>query len=1708
MTDVSDWEYPVASDRGGVPADYSNLVLLVSDIREAFDSYDPGWQLTLTLPASYWYLQNFDIKRLEKYVDWFNMMTYDIHGVWDQHNIWTGPYLKGHTNITEIEDGLDLMWRNGINSDKVVMGYGFYGRGFTMKSPSCSTPPNCEFSGPAFGGDCTNEPGILSYNGESPQHNTTFVSFTDNWRTEVMSKQDELSAVVKYDKKSSVKWMTYGSNQWVSFDDAESFQEKLKYQHSRCLKGLMIWDLGLDTANYDALIGLFGEDAVSAGLQDSTLNPDEEKQLAFDLSAYTGQNCYVSTVCTDGKSKSKEAICKAGYSSAAVGHQLKSGHQEVVFAGGCLKGEFKHICCPNKAMPKNCEWIGAPERSVFGCDGKCGKSQFELNQDLYADQYGNAQCGSGHRSLCCDSTPILQKCHWTDCDWTSDSNGNCASDEVNVATRYDDDDGFMCKTQTGMGNGGQTGTVTHQHFRSYCCPKSDPLEKCSWSNDPEYFSGKWKSSTYACEDDVTNDRCRKVAICQSRSCFDGKLAVTRGGVTPAIFQLGMREPMCWLDRFEDDGGAALCCSPPSRLTKEWPVNPAYLWSGAHTEDDDDVTWQWSNNFGNNNKDTMPNNLEEDPGDDPYGFVMLDGPPGSIAKQFSKQFTFITENEPREIVARSFVTTNQSVIDATFDHVEEEYLVYCNYRHDSRHCNEIFHKGSVDTIIKLPEHIGHGPYARVVSMEPEAAPPTLPAWTIRKRDASGVHRNGLYRLKFDYNFHAIKREDDEEVFMRVDYTNLKDYWDEVTDKSSTSKRKRSASDHMNYNSWRSRVDNAKNASYINGHNEFHVATEGIVDFSPKSLETTHIERRWFGSFTNWLKKLNTITKTEDGFLPMGLSKVFNIYSGRLQCANPAGVTITAGLDITADVRMEMGARYAYYFSGTVVPPKIIDTYVFLGAQPSVYAGIDIRGNAELGYESERKKLISTITYPGLSIKGIASVGPSLDLWGQLAGKITVSGNMKVGAKYTMDPIEMYMPNDDSTRQKASNKMKNLDKEQAGLSPVFQAGVKANVGVELRLTPEINCGIKVGGDIGPLKQPLVQAQVAVYTNTTLYFEAHATADTDGKSGNWEYGYKIELRWRVGMDAVANLYLYGSWKSTEFEAVAWQTIPIYGPVVVKSAPAIAARDLHASSGRADLLPWEVPEDPLPNAMFGLPDFTALYEAAPAEDSMMISAHLYNHTDLDISQSSNLTARALTNYAHPANPVFRRATGKENEFMLGDFKCTSGDSPCSAALNSPAKLRRTEYEHAHSIKHTHGNHGMSIRTIQELEKRVPTVPPTLDCPQTLPRFYYNCVGMFADSTITGPSGVTITIPGICTSVRKYLTAHGINTNQYPLHWDPIYNEKRRGQSCDGSRSPCTGPNGDNERYKTTLGINGAIVSCDEFPFASSEEGGWGWDTPLGDAALHPTNPLGTTRTCVPVWQQTLQGNCNSKYLLSLLLGPLLILSANENPEILSTVMTNVEYFNKAGSPNTNTDDAAFYAWSDKNWNRDKAFGAGKNPGRQRLTEYPSKRPYLIHGDNIKKDHEDWYHKRNFTLFLVNNAPGAQADFPGNAFSASNIIDGTKNRPVTTTITEAAWIMCAVSLRGQTRFKFNSRFNGYCWDGTTTAPAAGGNYQRLQYYACKIDFVGATFVNKKRSEPIGFFHDEPVYGVERIEDGNSFEVVVPSREVQLPDSRDSFPLS
>lgn len=49
------------------------------------------------------YLKGFDVKGMSEYVDYFNFMSYDIHGTWDGESEYTSPDINPHTNLTGME---------------------------------------------------------------------------------------------------------------------------------------------------------------------------------------------------------------------------------------------------------------------------------------------------------------------------------------------------------------------------------------------------------------------------------------------------------------------------------------------------------------------------------------------------------------------------------------------------------------------------------------------------------------------------------------------------------------------------------------------------------------------------------------------------------------------------------------------------------------------------------------------------------------------------------------------------------------------------------------------------------------------------------------------------------------------------------------------------------------------------------------------------------------------------------------------------------------------------------------------------------------------------------------------------------------------------------------------------------------------------------------------------------------------------------------------------------------------------------------------------------------------------------------------------------------------------------------------------------------------------------------------------------------------
>lgn len=146
--------------------------------------------------------------------------------MWDGNVPSLGAHARAHTNLTEIDEALKLLWRNNINPERVNMGLGFYGRSFTMKDPSCMEA-GCEFKSAGGNGSCTGTAGTLS-------------------ATEIRDIIARDDATMTLDPVAAVEIVTWAGDQWVSWDDTKTLAMKVKFANERCLGGVMVWAVDLD----------------------------------------------------------------------------------------------------------------------------------------------------------------------------------------------------------------------------------------------------------------------------------------------------------------------------------------------------------------------------------------------------------------------------------------------------------------------------------------------------------------------------------------------------------------------------------------------------------------------------------------------------------------------------------------------------------------------------------------------------------------------------------------------------------------------------------------------------------------------------------------------------------------------------------------------------------------------------------------------------------------------------------------------------------------------------------------------------------------------------------------------------------------------------------------------------------------------------------------------------------------------------------------------------------------------------------------------------------------------------------------------------------------------------------------------------------------------------------------------------------------------
>ena len=142
-----DWEYPADATQA------DHFVQLLREVRAALDSYAgqvasqglprPNLLLTVACPAGPQHYQKLQIRTMDQYLDFWNLMAYDYAGSWDQFAGHQANINKLYANPSstpfDTDSAVSHYLSNGVQSKKLVIGMPLYGRAFqNTKGPGAA----------------------------------------------------------------------------------------------------------------------------------------------------------------------------------------------------------------------------------------------------------------------------------------------------------------------------------------------------------------------------------------------------------------------------------------------------------------------------------------------------------------------------------------------------------------------------------------------------------------------------------------------------------------------------------------------------------------------------------------------------------------------------------------------------------------------------------------------------------------------------------------------------------------------------------------------------------------------------------------------------------------------------------------------------------------------------------------------------------------------------------------------------------------------------------------------------------------------------------------------------------------------------------------------------------------------------------------------------------------------------------------------------------------------------------------------------------------------------------------------------------------------------------------------------------------------------------------------------------------------------------
>ncbi|EGL16505.1 MULTISPECIES: glycosyl hydrolase family 18 protein [unclassified Paenibacillus] len=234
-----DWEYP-ASDAWGTQKsrseDTQNFTFLMKELREKLNQLphkNKKYILTFASGTQDWYFKNVEVKKVEKYVDYINVMSYDLTGKWSDTTGLNSNLYKDAENksIDSVDSIVKLYLSHQVDPAKLLLGVPAYSYGWEdVKSD----------------GDGSFSPG-----------KPIDIDKTDLSYKTIEEKYMDKNGFKRYfDEKAKAAYL-YDGETFISYEDKEALREKIAYIKANNLGGAMVWEYSQDAD--DGLVKYLGD---------------------------------------------------------------------------------------------------------------------------------------------------------------------------------------------------------------------------------------------------------------------------------------------------------------------------------------------------------------------------------------------------------------------------------------------------------------------------------------------------------------------------------------------------------------------------------------------------------------------------------------------------------------------------------------------------------------------------------------------------------------------------------------------------------------------------------------------------------------------------------------------------------------------------------------------------------------------------------------------------------------------------------------------------------------------------------------------------------------------------------------------------------------------------------------------------------------------------------------------------------------------------------------------------------------------------------------------------------------------------------------------------------------------------------------------------------------------------------------------------------